>query len=188
MIAVVIGVALFMTVSQADEKCKGGNINQHLCQKTCNLTSCSCDMTDISPFTSCAQKCHFFSSCPKMICSGRHGCSQRCFFGHCNMECSSSQFCSQSCVWRANCVQITCSSAICHQVCANCTMECTSGVERCDQMCLGGRCEMKCQAKHCKRQCFKGRCNYIGRSQSKASVLQSETLAVLIACVRLLCS
>ena len=71
MIAVVTGVALFMTISQADEKCKGGKINQHLCQKTCNLTSCSCDMTDTSPFTSCAQKCHFFSSCPKMICSGK---------------------------------------------------------------------------------------------------------------------
>ena len=71
MIAVVLGVALFTTISQADDKCKGGNINQHLCQKTCNLTSCSCDMTDISPFTSCAQKCHFFSSCPEMVCSGK---------------------------------------------------------------------------------------------------------------------
>ena len=71
LIAVVIAVALFTTISQADEKCKGGSINQHLCQKTCNLTSCSCDMTDTSPFTSCAQKCHFFSSCPKMICSGK---------------------------------------------------------------------------------------------------------------------
>ena len=71
MIAAVIGVALIITISQADEKCKGGKINQHLCQKTCNLTSCSCDMTDTSPFTSCAQKCHFLSSCPKMICSGK---------------------------------------------------------------------------------------------------------------------
>ena len=70
MIAIVIGVALFTTISQADEKCKGGKINQHLCQKTCNLTSCSCDMTDTSPFTSCAQKCHFSSSCPEMVCSG----------------------------------------------------------------------------------------------------------------------
>lgn len=71
MIAVVIGVALLTTISQADEKCKGGNINQHLCQKTCNLSSCSCDMTETSPFTSCAQKCHFFSSCPVMVCSGK---------------------------------------------------------------------------------------------------------------------
>lgn len=71
LIAVVTGVALFTSISQTDEKCKGGNINQHLCQKTCNLTRCSCDMTDTSPFTSCAQKCHFFSSCPKMICSGK---------------------------------------------------------------------------------------------------------------------
>ena len=70
MIAAVIGVVLFATISQADESCKGGNINQHLCQKTCNLTSCSCDMTDTSPFASCAQKCHFFSSCPEMVCSG----------------------------------------------------------------------------------------------------------------------
>ena len=117
---------------------------------------------------------------------GRHACSQKCFFGDCNMECASSQFCSQSCVWKAKCVQITCSSSICHQVCANCTMECARGVERCHQMCLGGRCDMKCQAKHCKRQCFKGRCNYIGHSESKTSVLQSGTLAVLIVVVRLL--
>ena len=117
---------------------------------------------------------------------GRHACSQKCFFGDCNMECASSQFCSQSCVWKAKCVQITCSSAICHQVCANCTMECARGVERCDQMCLGGICDMRCQAKRCKRQCFKGRCNYIGLSQSKTSVLQSGTLAVLIAFIWLL--
>lgn len=74
MIAVIIGVALFtVAVSLADEKCKGGMINQELCQKTCNLSSCFCDMTDTSPFSSCTQKCHFSSSCPEMDCSGKPG-------------------------------------------------------------------------------------------------------------------
>ncbi|XP_078354062.1 uncharacterized protein LOC144638711 isoform X2 [Oculina patagonica] len=181
MIAVIIGVVLFtVAVSLADEKCKGGMINQELCQKTCNISSCFCDMTESSPFSSCTQKCHFSSSCPEMDCSGKNACSQKCFFGRCNMKCGSSQFCSQSCVWKARCGQITCSSAVCHQVCANCTMDCTRGVERCEQMCLGGGCDMKCYAKSCKRQCFKGECNYIGRPQSKASFLQTGMSVVVL--------
>ena len=68
---VVVAVAMFTTLSLADEKCNGGNINQHLCQKTCNFSKCSCDMVETTPFSSCSQKCHFFSSCPEMVCSGK---------------------------------------------------------------------------------------------------------------------
>lgn len=73
MVAVVVAGAMFTTVSVAEEKCKGGMINQELCQKTCNLSSCFCDMTETSPFSSCAQRCHFSSSCPGMDCSGKPG-------------------------------------------------------------------------------------------------------------------
>ena len=121
-----------------------------------------------------------------MFSLGRNACSQKCFFGKCNMKCGSSQFCSQSCVWKSKCAQVTCSSAVCHQVCGNCTMECTRGVETCDQMCLGGRCDMKCNAKNCKRQCFKGTCNYMGKSRSKASLQRSSMLVVLTVFIILL--
>lgn len=178
-IAVVMGVVLCTTTLIASEQCNDGYINQHLCQKTCNFTHCSCIMTETTPFTSCTQTCNFLSSCPQMVCSGRNACSQKCFFGSCNMKCGSSKFCSQSCVWKAKCRQITCSSPICNQVCANCSMECSRGVERCEQMCLGGECQMKCFAQNCKRQCFKGKCNYTGHSQSKAPIIQRKLWIVI---------
>lgn len=179
----VVLVTMFATFSRAEEKCAGGHINQNLCQKTCNFNKCTCDMVDTTSFSSCSQKCHILSSCPAMDCSGRNACAQKCFFGECNMNCGSSKFCSQLCVWKARCKQITCSSPACNQVCANCTMECTRGVDKCDQMCLGGVCKMKCFATQCRRQCFKGICDYIGESQSKASIVQYRALLFLITVV-----
>lgn len=70
-IAVVMGVVLFTTTLIASEQCNDGYINQHLCQKTCNFTHCSCIMTETTPFTSCTQTCNFLSSCPQMVCSGK---------------------------------------------------------------------------------------------------------------------
>ena len=69
---VIITVVLFATaMSLASEQCKSGSVNQHLCHKTCNISHCSCIMTDATPFTSCTQKCNFLSSCPEMVCSGK---------------------------------------------------------------------------------------------------------------------
>lgn len=174
-VSAVLSIALLTEVSLASsDNCQVvGSLNQHLCQKTCNRTQCSCIMTESTPFSSCAQKCNFLSSCPQMLCSGRNTCSQNCFFSSCNMKCASSKYCSQTCVWKANCHQVTCSSTICHQVCSNCTMECLRGVDRCEQMCLGGECNMKCFAQNCRRQCSKGKCNYIGSAQSKALTMQT---------------
>ncbi|XP_073259287.1 uncharacterized protein [Porites lutea] len=167
-----ITVILYATaMSVASEQCEDGSLNQHLCQKKCNFSHCSCKMTETTPFSSCSQNCNFLSSCPTMACSGRNVCAQKCFFGMCNMNCASSKLCSQSCVWKAKCRHIKCSASTCNQVCTNCTMECVKGVERCDQMCLGGECRMECFAQHCKRQCVKGKCYYIGQSQSMAPII-----------------
>ena len=42
---------------------------------------------------------------------------------------------------------------------------------------------MKCFASQCRRQCFKGSCDYIGESQSKASIVQDRALLFLITVV-----
>lgn len=164
---------LLAAISLADETCKYGATNQNLCQKTCNSTHCACTMDGSSTFKSCTQKCNFLSSCRDMVCSGGNTCSQQCFFGSCNMKCLSSMFCYQSCVWKAKCQQVTCSSSTCSQVCANCTMVCPRGVESCHQMCLGGECDMRCFARKCIRQCLGGKCNSIGHTEeSNASPVQ----------------
>ena len=107
--------------------------------------------------------------------TGGNTCSQQCFFGRCNMKCLSSKSCYQSCVWKAKCHEIMCTSSTCNQVCANCTMVCPEGVENCRQMCLGGECHMKCFARNCVRQCFGGKCNSIGHTTtSKASLVQGS--------------
>lgn len=107
--------------------------------------------------------------------TGGNTCSQHCFFGRCNMKCLSGKSCYQSCVWNAKCHEIRCTSSTCNQVCANCTMVCSRGVENCHQMCLGGECHMKCLARNCRRQCLRGKCYSIGHTTpSKASLLQQS--------------
>jgi hypothetical protein len=162
-------LAYFDTSWTSKDVCHDGVVNQGLCQKFCHNSSCECSMSSQSQVTSCTQTCHWLhsQSCPRMSCDGHNSCNQHCYRGECNMDCFSTSMCSQLCSWEARCKHLKCSAKVCHQICSDCSMECSSDADRCEQMCESGVCDMTCHAKKCRRMC-NGKCNVVGTSSQGA--------------------